>query len=367
MTKIGLRNIWFQVHKWLGLLLAILILPLCVSGAALVWHDAVDKALNPSRYAVTAAEPSLPPAAYVAAAQGVLVPGETIANIRFETGTPVIVSAARLTTGATQGRPVRTMIWLDPGSGRVLDKARSDAGFVRVMHNLHGNLLLPGIGRTIVGILGFAMLFSCVSGLWLWWPTVGSWLRGLRWGRHSNLDTNLHHMMGFWIALPLFVLSLTGAWISFPALFGGRPVDAAARMARMRAQPLEHPVQSLSAVLAKAESAASAHLVSIDWPTDRDGHWKLAFKRQGAPVTFAVSDATGSVELGKQTAPPVDPTARLMRRIHDGEDMGLAWQVVIFLGGILPAVLSVTGIIMWWRARQWRKSLADRQQAKAIA
>src|SRR3546814_11914898 len=76
------------------------------------------------------------------------------------------------------------------------------------------------------------MLISCVSGIWLWWPTVGSWLRGLRWRRHRNFDTNLHHLFGFWIAVPLFILSLTGAWISFPKFFaplGGAKMEQRGR------------------------------------------------------------------------------------------------------------------------------------------
>ena len=52
MTKIGMRNAWFQVHKWIGLILAILIIPLCVTGAALVWDEALDHVVNPQRYAV---------------------------------------------------------------------------------------------------------------------------------------------------------------------------------------------------------------------------------------------------------------------------------------------------------------------------
>ena len=43
-----------------------------------------------------------------------------------------------------------------------------------------------------------------------------------------------------------------------------------------------------------------------------------------------------------------------MRRWHDGTGMGPVWQIVIFLGGIIPALLSVTGIIIWWRARKPR-------------
>jgi uncharacterized iron-regulated membrane protein len=35
--------------------------------------------------------------------------------------------------------------------------------------------------------------------------------------------------------------------------------------------------------------------------------------------------------------------------------MGFVWQFVIFLGGIIPALLSVTGLIIWWRARRARR------------
>ena len=352
MTKLTLRRIWFQCHKWIGLALALLILPICLSGAALVWHDALDRALNPSRHAVSAADPRLPITAYLAAARAVLDPQERVASIRFEAGEPVVVSAARpATAGPARGRPVRTLVWLDPGSARVLDKARSDAGFVRLMHNLHGSLLIPGMGRTVVGIVGFAMLLSALSGLWLWWPTAGRWVRGLRWRRHRDFDSNLHHLFGFWIALPLFILSLTGAWISFPALFGGRPADAAARQARLRAQPLARPAAPLEAVLAQARGPVAA----VEWPTDRDGQWKVTLSGPAGPATIAVVDATGAVSAAP-SAPPrsAEPMARLVRRIHDGSGMGIVWQVVIFLGGLLPAALTVTGVIMWWRARSWR-------------
>ncbi|MDQ2878354.1 MAG: PepSY domain-containing protein, partial [Pseudomonadota bacterium] len=51
MSKLALRRAWFQVHKWIGLILAILIIPLCLTGSALVWDQALDHALNPQRYA----------------------------------------------------------------------------------------------------------------------------------------------------------------------------------------------------------------------------------------------------------------------------------------------------------------------------
>lgn len=52
--------------------------------------------------------------------------------------------------------------------------------------------------------------------------------------------------------------------------------------------------------------------------------------------------------------PRPETTARLMRRIHDGTGMGALWQTIIFLGGLIPALLAVTGILMWLHVRRGR-------------
>ena len=69
------------------------------------------------------------------------------------------VAAARAPAGGG-GRPVRTMVWLDPASGRMLDKAGSNEGLVRTLHILHGSLMVPGLGPQVVGWVGVAMLVS---------------------------------------------------------------------------------------------------------------------------------------------------------------------------------------------------------------
>jgi uncharacterized iron-regulated membrane protein len=43
--------------------------------------------------------------------------------------------------------------------------------------------------------------------------------------------------------------------------------------------------------------------------------------------------------------------------------MGLGWQILIFLAGLIPAALAVTGIMMWWRSRQWRRRQGSRLQS----
>lgn len=361
--KVAARKLWFQVHKWIGILLALLIVPISLSGSALVWHDWLDETLNPGRYPVTSPEARLPPSAYVVTASAALAPGERISAIRYPDGEgPVVVTAARAPVpGSAPGaRPVRTTLWLDPAKGRVLDRAASNEGAVRFLHVLHGSLMVPGVGRQIVGWVGVAMLISSLTGLWLWWPLKGRWTRGLRWKRQPTTNANLHHQMGFWVLLPLAMVSFTGAWISFPQFFDpltGAP--APQQQARAPAQPLRDPAASPDAALAAARPHATGQLVSIAWPTDRAAEWKLGFAREGGAAEIIVSDDTLQAKPPKPPKP--EPIARTMRRWHDGTGMGALWQVIIFVAGIVPALLSVTGIIMWLRTRGRRGEMLRRR------
>ena len=64
-----------------------------------------------------------------------------------------------------------------------------------------------------------------------------------------------------------------------------------------------------------------------------------------------MADASGAVTT---RAPQPETLARTMRRWHDGTGMGPVWQAVIFVGGIIPAALAVTGVTMWIGTRRWR-------------
>jgi uncharacterized iron-regulated membrane protein len=367
VTKIGLRKAWFQVHKWIGLILAVLILPIALTGSALVWHGPIDKALHPERHAVSGTA-LLPVSAYAKAAQARLGAGERLQGVTLpeQAGDPVEVIASK----PGKGRPQRLTLYLDPPTAAVLATERSGEGAFQVMHQLHGSLMVPGVGRQIVGWIGAAMLMSSISGLWLWWPLVGSVRRGFRWKRHANFDTNLHHQMGFWIALPLFVLSLTGVWISFPQWFVGfESASAQSAPARPRfAPPLPLPVEAMAPAIAKAEEAAGGRAIAVTWPTETSPDWTVSVKDahgEPAKVTVAASDLSTTVEPDR--GEPPETLARLMRRIHDGNDMPVVWQVIVFLGGLLPAALAVTGVIMWWRARRWRGELRERRAVRAAA
>ena len=368
LTKLRLRELWFQVHKWLGLTLAVLIIPISLTGSALVWHDWLAEQLNPER--VVDARPSLPPSAYVDTAGRLAAPGEKLASLAFpeEQGSVVAYLARPPQPGAT--RPVRTILYLDPRDARVLDRSASDQGAVRVLHVLHGSLMVPGVGRQIVGWIGVGMLISSLTGLWLWWPLKGRVTRGLRWKRQPITSGNLHHQGGFWICIPLAVLSLTGAWISFPAFFGSLSGDPAGpspaeRMRRMGAAPIESPALAPDAAIAAARRHSTGPLLTLTWPTDQNKEWKVAYQRNGGPAEVTIDDRSGKAKAPKPPQP--ETVARLMRRIHDGTGMGLGWQVIIFIGGLIPALLAITGVLMWLHQRRRDQAMRERRATAQFA
>ena len=53
-----------------------------------------------------------------------------------------------------------------------------------------------------------------------------------------------------------------------------------------------------------------------------------------------------------------DRAAQMIRWIHEGEAGGPLWRLVVFLCGLMPSVLGVTGIVVWLRGRRQRQRVA---------
>lgn len=375
-----LRRLWLDVHLWIGVGLLVALIPLSVTGSALVWHDALDRMLYADRYAVSGPEARLAPADYARAAEAAFAGKARLTQVRLpqEPGDPVVAVGRLEGPAGPGGRPRTLNAWIDPPTGKVLATGETAKSVTQVLHRLHGSLMIPQIGRKVVGWLGWAMFVSCATGLWLWWPRHGGFTKGLRWRRGPSTLFNLHHMVGFWVCIPLAVLSLTGVYISFPqtsrALFGvaqpQRPGGPGGGGPGRFAPPVPRTQTSLEqAVAAAAASKAGAQVVSVSVPTrGKEPAWRVQLKTPGAaqPTTVQVVDATGQVKAsrapGGEGGP--DPLSRWMRKIHDGADTGIVWQTIIFLGGIAPALLGITGVVMWLR-RRGRRLAQTRRLAEA--
>lgn len=386
-----LRRLWLDVHLWIGVGLLIAIVPLSASGAILVWKAPLDRVMNADRYAVSG-DAVLPAGRYAAAAREAFAGRADFTQLRLpeKAGDPV-VAVGRLKGPIAPGeRPRSLNVWIDPPTARVLAVADTSRSAMQWLHRLHGSLLIPGIGRKVVGWIGWAMFVSCATGLWLWWPRNGAILKALRWRRGPSTLFNLHHLIGFWICLPLAVLSLTGVYISFPqtsrAVFGVQPpsqdrspaVGAGRSEAKAGgagretapsggapagrfAPPLAATRLTIDqAVAAALASADGARVVSVGAPTvGREPAWRVQVERPGqaTPATLQVVDGSGEVKADRGGGGG-DPVSRWARNIHDGGDTGVIWQAVIVLGGVAPVILALTGVVMWLRRRSRRLAIA---------
>lgn len=372
-----LRRFWLDVHLWLGAALALPIIAICLSGAVLTFHDELERMAYPQRFGH--AEMRAPAADYVEAARAAIGEDFVVTGLRLpaHAGDAVAVPARAKGRPPEGQRPQTRTVFLDPADARVIEVANPRGDFFGVMHVLHGSLMVPGVGRKIVGWIGWAMTISTLTGIWLWWPRNGAFLQGLRWRRGPRTTFNLHHMTGFWIAIPLLILSLTGVYISFPQsarAFAQNFVAMSPQEARGPGgggggpggggQPMARTHTSIDGAIAAARAAQpNAQLVAINIPTrTRDGGpamWRADLRGPGGErLQVQIDDATGAARAREERPSlPGDGLALTMRRIHDGVDQHIAWRIVVFLGGVIPALLAVTGIVMWLRRRAARRAV----------
>lgn len=373
MRAATLRRLWLNVHLWIGVGLAVLLIPISISGGLLVWHDDIDALINPQRYAVTGAQVALPPTAYLAkAAEAVAKDPADLrpTGLRYpEEGLPVRV-VTRAANSEPGKRPRFLTVFLDPPTGNVLDVMEFGSSFIGFLHVFHENLTLPQYnGRQIVGWAGVGMLILSLTGIWLWWPRAGTLLRALRWTRSPHFTFNLHNMLGFWISIPLAAVSLTGVYLSFPQTaremmssvatmspnarggFGGEvakqttlTADRALEIAR-QAEPNANPLTLFLPVQGRGEGARSAA-------------WRVQLSRVDSKdtVTVMVDDRSGRAA---STIVPQsgDKAASWIRWIHEGSHSGPVWMAIVFLTGVFPTIFAITGVIMWLRKRAGRKAV----------
>ena len=378
-----LRTIWWTLHRWIGIALMVLLVPIAVSGALLVWHDHLDAMINPARYAVTGTQVAQPSAHLASAAAALEGRGQAVA-VRFpaDEGWPLIVSA-RGAPRSEGGPPQFLNVYLDPPTARVLEVVDFRSSLIGWLHRFHENLTIPEYnGRAIVGWAGVGMLILSLTGIWLWWPRNGAFLPGLRWRRAPYTTSNLHHLLGFWIAIPLAVVSFTGIYLGFPQTGrqvmsslapmtpqGPRPfAGAIARDARLT------PEAALAAALA-AQPGARPAVIFLPMATANNGErdrargaeqqgggegarppgpvWRIQLRLGDSDtVTARIDDRSGAVALLRPLSG--DSAAQWIRWIHEGSHSGPVWQTIVFLTGVFPLIFAVTGLIMWWRGRRQR-------------
>jgi uncharacterized iron-regulated membrane protein len=369
-TSLNIRRAFLALHRWVALILFVLLVPVALSGALLVFHDEIDEIVNPARYAVTG-KMLLQPSDYLRSAATAIGGDVQIVGMRFpnDDAAPVTVQL-RGNSQQGSGPPQFVTVYLDPPTARVLDTLEFRSSFFGFLHRFHENLTIPEYsGRAIVGWVGVAMLFLSLGGIYLWWPRNGTFTRGFRWRRSPDAYNNLHHTLGSWIAIPLALVSLTGVYLSFPpqarnVMSSIAPMTQQAPRAGFGPVIKETALTPERALATATALAPQARPVAIFLPiTSREGGgvsqpmWRVQLRSSDEyPLTVTVADATGAARL---LPIPLagDRAALWVRWLHDGSRGGVIWRVVVLATGVFPAVLGVTGIVVWLRRRQRRARL----------
>jgi sulfite reductase (NADPH) flavoprotein alpha-component len=355
------RQLWRQVHWFIGITAGTLLMVIGLSGAILSFREEVTDWLNPGGRHVEVLE------------QAALTPPQLLAAMQRdgphrEVGTLAVFSApgaaARVIFAPPRGQRRGEMIYLNPYTGQALPPLRGSA-FFETMDSLHRWLLLPReSGRWATGVLALALLVLAGSGLYVRWPR--QWRDGRAWFaiapnlKGRALLSRWHVVLGTCM-LPIYLLSsVTGLYWAFDTVrdqldsWLGAPQRAAAAAGKAGKPSKPAPVDA---------GIASA------WPVFEQrarttGGWSEAIIRvSGGSVLFTWLDAHPAHERARnrmtlslpQAQVLVDERhaakpagARLLAAIyplHMGTYFGLPGRVVMMLGALALPVFGVTG---WW-------------------
>jgi uncharacterized iron-regulated membrane protein len=369
-NSLTIRNLWLRIHQGIGLGLFILLVPLAATGALSALRPTVEAAMHPERRPITLppVAPSL--SAYQAAAAAAFGPDATVTTLTLEDGDAVVATgrmrpSREIHTPRDRQPPARLIAWIDPGTARLLameTRRGGGDGFMAKAHRFHETLMLDGIGRRLVGVLGIFMLIQALTGLCLWWPRMTPLWFGLRWRRTGDALTNLHYMLGFWSSIPLAVLAATGIGLAFPHM----TAEAIGQVAPVQAP--RPPGRTLYSSRLDADQAAAialagetgARILSLEEPTDTSPSWKLEVVGGGhPPVRLGVNDDTGAVSpIGARRSSLGNVIQRAIRRLHSGDGPApgwAAWRWIAIVVGFMPALLALSGVIAFC-ARRFRRT-----------
>lgn len=211
--KVWLRRALFQVHLWSGVALGLYIFFMSVTGSVVVYANELYRAATPAPIISTAAGPRLTDDQLTDAAIRAY-PGFRVVSISRARNPDQSVDVS-LRKGADFKRRM-----FDPRSGSDLgDAIPMRITLVSKLIDLHDNLSAGSTGRTVNGIGAFALLLLALTGMLVWWPGIKTWRRslalprGVGWKRST---WHLHSMIGFWTLMFVLVFGVSGIYLCFP-------------------------------------------------------------------------------------------------------------------------------------------------------
>ncbi len=414
-----MRAIFTIIHRWFGLVIAAFIFVTGLTGAIIAWDHELDALLNPHLMRVSSRCPALPAVELVRKVEArdpqIRI---TYLPLLVEPGKPLALFGVPRTDPETK-RPYvlnYNQIFLDPVTGAELGRREwgrmwpvSSENLIPFLYKLHYTLHIPKIWGTdkwgvwLLGAIAIIWAFDCFVGFYLtlplrrqaraartasvqrqldksWWTRwKPAWM--VKWsGSAYRINFDIHRAFSLWTWLLLFMLAFTSIYLNlYSEIF--RPVLSA--VSRLTPTPFDtrkpfpataqiEPVLDYQQIKGLAEAEAARR----GWNTPvgaisyapRFGFYSPRFYEAGddhsnagvGPARIYIDGMTGEV-LGARipwqgTAADIFMQAQFP--LHSGRILGLPGRILISIMGIVCAVLSVTGVVIWYRKRVSRQRKA---------
>nr|WP_298168836.1 sulfite reductase flavoprotein subunit alpha [uncultured Pseudomonas sp.] len=373
------KKILFQLHWLLGISAGLVLALMGLTGAAYSFQDELLRALNPEVLRVEVRDGGVLPA-------DVLLPKieaasqQRLVRLNIE-ATPE--HAGRVIFAPPPGEKRGEVRYFDPYSGELLGEP-SGQGFFDLMLELHRFLAMGEYGKQITAASTLALIFFCLSGLYLRWPRQAmnwrAWLT-LDWakrGRAFNWD--LHAVAGTWCLAFYLCAALTGLYWSYdwyresltgllssepagePRKRGGRPAPGA--------MPAAVPAVNYAALWAGLQQAAGPQLTgySLRLPVAAGQPAMVFYLRDDAPHERAYNQLSLDAQSGARGQHKRyreqafgDQLLASVYALHVGSYFGLTGRILMFLASLSMPLFAITGWLLYLdRRRKKRAALAAR-------
>jgi uncharacterized iron-regulated membrane protein len=382
----GLASRAFLVllHRYAGLSLAVFLAFAGLTGSAIVFSEELDALLNPRLFHTASQGPVLAPSELARRVEQAL-PGARVTYIPLRRkGDETFVLGVGPKPGATLDYDEA---FADPVSGRVLGTRRwgqccfSRLHLMPFLYVAHYTLQLPDTwGVLFMGIVGIVWTLDCFVGFALtlprgkpfWRKWSPAWRIKPKAGRY-RFHLDLHRAGGLWFWVVLLVLASSGVAMNLPeqvarplvSLFSTLKPSLEERAAARAHEPAGPPKLSFEAAIAAASYAAAASGLDPSplyvFHEAEAGAYGLGFPPRGGDgktglgASFLyVDDRTGAVIdrdiAGRGSAG--DIYLQSQYQLHTGRILGLPGRILVFVSGLLVALLSFTGVYVWLRKRR---------------
>ncbi|MEO9133271.1 MAG: PepSY domain-containing protein [Sphingomonas sp.] len=380
MRRKAFYNAVWRWHFYAGLFCMPFVVWLALTGSIYLWRPQIEAWLDKPYDHLATSGPLASPDSQVAAAVA-SVPGSRLQKYILPQRGDQAVRILVIKGG------ISSRVYVDPRNLAILKVATEEKRPLRVIFHLHGELLAGAVGSYLVEIAACWAIVMLLTGLYLWWPVGQSGLAGVLYPRLRGggrlFWRDIHATAGIWVSLLALGLILTGlpwakGWGSYLTeiramtgtsrgavdwTIGGKTPkldamlgDHAGHMGVGMAMPApETRPGELARVIATVRPLGVAPPILILPPAAAGKPWSIASDAADRPLRsdLKVDGPTGTLLSTTAFADRhwIDRAIGYGVAGHEGALFGIANQILGTLTALFLGILSVSGVVMWWRRR----------------